>query len=332
MLIPTQKKLFFSKNDPSDIRIGDLASIELNSNLNNKNNYAIIGYPDDEGIQLNAGRIGAKEGPESIRFFLYKMTPPYYFAENTQFNIKDIGDIDSALSLELKHVTANTKVTELLQQNFKVISFGGGHDYGFPDAKAFCEFHLLKNPSLQPIILNFDAHLDVRPNDLSNHSGTPFYRLMNEFQDKIQIIEIGTQTQCNSKNHWNWALKNKIEIHSLKELESSHWQCLTKSKTIENIKPNQPVFISFDIDGLRNSDAGGCSQSWPTGLKIKDCLAFLNLIYQKSSCTGLGIYEVAPKFDFDFRTSKAAALIAYDFIFQSERESKVGLLRKDLLL
>ena len=81
-LLPTDSKIFFSKNDPQDIRLGDLIEpIEADriSQLTSlKNKYAVISYPDDEGISLNGGRLGAKEAPSVIKTFLYKMyqNPP----------------------------------------------------------------------------------------------------------------------------------------------------------------------------------------------------------------------------------------------------------------
>jgi formiminoglutamase len=66
--------IFFSKNDPQDIRLGDLAkAASFNSPINS--DLSIWGYPDDEGIFLNGGRPGAHKAPEQIRKFFYKMTP-----------------------------------------------------------------------------------------------------------------------------------------------------------------------------------------------------------------------------------------------------------------
>lgn len=140
--------------------------------------------------------------------------------------------------------------------------------------------------------------------------------MKDEFKNQFELIEIGLQPQCNSSSHWSWAQSNGLHLYSLNEIESSNWQCLWENPLLKHITPSTPVFISFDIDGLKNSEAGGCSQSWPTGLSLNKTLQFLNQVYSKSACNSLGIYEVAPVFDFDNRTSKAAALIAYQFIFQ----------------
>ncbi len=95
----------------------------------------------------------------------------------------------------------------------------------------------------------------------------------------------------------------------------TQWEVVWKNKFIAALTKETPVFVSFDIDSLCSADAGGCSQAWPTGLKVSECLKFLKKLYSVANVRGLGIYEVAPNFDFDFKTSKAAALLAHQFIF-----------------
>src|SRR3954469_20549389 len=35
----------------------------------------IVGFPSDEGVRRNGGRVGAAQGPAAIRQALYKLTP-----------------------------------------------------------------------------------------------------------------------------------------------------------------------------------------------------------------------------------------------------------------
>lgn len=326
MLNPTDISLFFSKDDPQDIRLGELVkSVALPSSVDTDTHqggqFAIVGYPDDEGIQLNGGRPGAKSAPDTIRKIFYKMTPPHDWKKNYPF-LFDIGNVPESTTLDARHDIALKAVNQITDHAIKIISLGGGHDYGYVDGHAFLEKNIKRSNAVKPVIINFDAHLDVRPNVktgvTTNHSGTPFYRLKEKFKDSFNMIEIGLQPQCNSRTHWEWALENNIELISLNDVESTNWDAVWKSKTIAAITQNTPVFISFDIDGLCIADAGGCSQAWPTGLKIADCLTFLKRLYDQSNTQGLGIYEVSPPLDTDFKTSKAAALLMYHFIFNSK--------------
>jgi formiminoglutamase len=315
LLIPTLPSLFFTKNDSEDPRLGDhFKSKAFAPDSLQENDYVIVGYPDDEGIKLNSGRPGASEAPKLIRQFLYKMSWPNSNKQSTQY--LDFGDLENKSLLELKHQSAREITSKLHQKKTKVISFGGGHDYGFSDASAFVENYL--DSGEKPVVINFDAHLDVRPTTLGFNSGTPFYRLLNEYSEQIELIEIGLQPQCNSFKHREWALSKKAHLFDLKNLQcEKKMMRLFDEPVFKKIKPTTPVFISFDIDCITSSEAGGCSQSWVTGLKTQDCLHFLASLYNKSNCRGLGIYEVSPVLDLDFRTSKTAALIAYHFLFQN---------------
>lgn len=312
---PTSQKLFFSKNDPNDLRLGDIFQNttieELSEKTDISNSYCILGYPDDEGIRLNGGRTGAASGPDTIRQFLYKMTP----AQITQ-DYYDIGSLETeSTPLENRHQLAKEIVFTLQNKKIRTISLGGGHDYGYPDTSGFLKANI--GPGEKPLILNFDAHLDVRPTDKGYNSGTPFYRLLNEFEGQFDFAEIGIQPQCNSLKHREWAQARKVNIFNLKDIQlNGGLTSLLEHSLFKKLTKSTPVFISFDIDGLSSTEAQGCSQSWVTGLKTEDYLLFFSKLAKLCDIRGLGIYEVSPPLDINNQTAKTAALIAYHFLFE----------------
>ncbi len=317
MFFPVQTDLFFSKNDSNDIRLGDI--FKNYSEQNKTDDYLIFGYPDDEGIRLNGGRPGSATAPNLIRQFLYKMTVPEIYFSSEQFKNKkflDYGNLDLSGDLYLRHEKAKQTLMSVYSQQSKIITLGGGHDYGYPDGAAFIKNYFGPNKK-KPLIINFDAHLDVRPSTLNFNSGTPFYRLLTEFKNQFNLLEIGLQPQCNSVGHWHWAIEQGAQCIPLTEIEKTNWAVVWQNKMIQELDLTTPVLISFDIDAITAAEAGGCSQAWGTGLKISECLYFLNQLYKKSDVRSLGIYEVSPPLDRDFQTSKTAALLAYNFIFNS---------------
>ncbi len=304
--------MFFTKNDPKDLRLGDLVKSKTTEDLVVNNAFAILGYSDDEGIRLNGGRIGAAEGPQKIREFLYKMTPP---STSDLPALADMGDISLAIPLEQRHEAVKQEVYKLHQKQQRVISLGGGHDYGYADGAAFIQQY--QNSKNKPVILNFDAHLDVRPTEKGLNSGTPFYRLLTEFAGKFLFAEIGIQPQCNSPYQRQWAAVNGAEIFDLSDIQKGQGLAsLWNHDFFRNLNTETPVFISFDVDGITSSEGGGCSQAWATGLGTQDFLNFFHQLKTQSDIRALGIYEVSPPLDTDNRTSKIAALIAYNFIMQ----------------
>lgn len=312
---PTSQKLFFSKNDPDDIRLGDLFKPATANELNTPDVFCILGYPDDEGIKLNNGRPGSAFAPATIRQYLYKMTPSFI-----QSKYYDIGDLNIVSDLGTRHQIAQETIQNLQTKKIKTICLGGGHDYAYSDASGFLKAFLnSQSDQIQkPVVLNFDAHLDVRPTQNGFNSGTPFFRLLNEFENQFEFAEIGIQPQCNSIKHRDWALHKKTHIFNLKDiLRNDGLSSLFKHPLFSKITKSTPVFISFDIDCLTSTEAPGCSQSWVTGLKTEDFLKFFSMLSKVSDVRGLGIYEVSPPLDFNEQTSKTAALIAYNYLFQS---------------
>lgn len=272
--------------------------------------FSLLGYPDDEGILINKGRPGAKEGPDKIREYLYRMTPPLSLSSN--FSLKDHGNIDTSLSLWDRHKEAQKKVSSLLKIPHNLpITLGGGHDYAYPDGAAFLETF-----QDNPLVINFDAHLDVRPVPPEGpSSGTPFFRLLNE-DIPFTFYEIGIQEQCNSQAHLQWCLEKKVRVithneilHSNKSLSS-----LVCQNMGEDLLKPRPTFISIDIDAFSSSYAMGCSQSWPSGLNPDEFLKLFSILVQRLDVKLLGIYEVSPPLDFDGLTSKLAALIIHHYI------------------
>lgn len=310
------KSLFFSKNDPLDPRLGD--RVQAISDLATfKGDCVILGYTDDEGIFNNGGRPGAQAGPDKIREFFYKLTEK---SGPTPKVLGDFGNLGvatgaiSPISLQQRHETALQWVEQTHQQKIKMITLGGGHDYGFPDGAGFLN-HFLKGPH-KPLILNFDAHLDVRPlkNNVIN-SGTPFYRLLETYPQKFDFVEIGIQNQCNSQTHRDYVNSKNGKIIGLDEiLEKGLWTCLEST-----LKPyfdsQRPTFLSMDIDAFSSSEAPGCSQSWASGLRANEVLPVVDKLCQRLNIAHLGIYEVCPMLDNDNHTSKLAALLMHRYLF-----------------
>lgn len=316
MIHPVDPKLFFTRNDPNDLRLGDFVTSGIvRDNLKNlilDGDLILWGYPDDEGIQINGGRPGAKEGPFFIRTYFYKMTPDLWGQSFPK--ILDLGNIDVQFSLEERHKTGQ-QLSYLATESNKIwATLGGGHDYGYPDAAGFCQ-SILKQ-GLKPVVINFDAHLDVRPTDKGFHSGTPFFRLLNEYSDKIHFYEIGIQAQCNSRQHLSWVKSKGAKIIPLDDLigENAIGIFLNRLKKELSFLKNSPLFISLDIDGFTSNEAPGCSQSWTRGLCLNQFSFGLRWLCENFSVQGLGIYEVSPPLDQDNRTSKLSALILHDFL------------------
>jgi len=303
---PTKKNLYCKNQNEKDPRLGDLCI--FHEQPNGQNQYVIAGYPDDEGIKINNGRIGAKLGPDSIRQVFYKMTPK----PNGDGEIFDIGNLETSNPIKDRHDEVRKKAAKTFKAKQFWMALGGGHDYGFADAAGFLDVY----SSDDPLVINFDAHLDVRPTTTGLSSGTPFYRLLEEFE-AFGFIEVGIQQQCNSQEHLQWCQSKGGEILCFEEILYSG-QSLSDHFEIrfaKHLQKNRPTFLSIDIDGFSSSYAMGCSQAWPAGIEPAQFFPWLKMLKQKLNIRGIGIYEVSPPLDHDQRTAKLAAQIMHHFIY-----------------
>lgn len=310
-LQPADEKLFFSRQDPEDPRLGEFTIEDLGPEV-----LSLWGYPDDEGIRLNGGRPGASLAPEQIRRSLYRMTPARSWPRTCL--IKDQGDWAlEGMSLEDRGELIRQGVFEHHRERKSfLLSLGGGHDYGYPDGAGFLD--AFRGQSQKPLILNFDAHLDVRPLDRGPTSGTPFRRLLENYPGEFEFIEVGIQNHCNSPFHWEWALRNGATIVPLEEIQQH--RLLASLQEVLEPNPERPLWLSLDIDCLNSSEAPGCSAPNASGLRVEDLQRLWPWLFESFSCKGLGIYEVSPPLDIDSRTSRTAALMIHASIHEILRQ------------
>lgn len=320
----TASRLFFSRHDEDDFRWGDfakpiqshpLAAINKKSlsRENNKNpNIGIWGYADDDGIILNTGRPGAQLAPEVIRKFFYRLTPPTISTK--PFHISDYGDWTSGPSL----ASQIELISPLLAQHLHyhpMITLGGGHDYGSVDGAGFMQWYLQNSstPHLKPLIINFDAHLDVRPwqNELS--SGTPFSWLLDHYPDQFEFLEVGIQNHCSSPHHREWLYKKQVPIIDLDFIRKVGIVPALQ-QALAGTSIHQACYISLDIDVFSQSYAPGCSQSWGAGFVYEEMDLALSWLLLNKNVRLLGIYEVSPPLDTDSKTSKLAACMMDSFV------------------
>ncbi len=290
----TEKKTseLLTEKDGDDLRLKDhwhaLTSLDLLKDISQHDGESvlIVGYPDDEGVRLNGGRAGAVEGPSAILQYLGKMvvrdSPKIYVLESLP--------LDQPLAQ--RHEWAERVVTQALKAGLRVITMGGGHDYGYPDASAYMEV-------VKGKVLNIDAHLDMRP-ILQNqfNSGTPFRRLVERFGGR-SLIQYGFWPHTNAVAHESFARKH----HSL------------LIAATENLPPIEgPLGLSICLDAF--TGIRGVSAPQIIGLPVERALDSIRRFRFQSQW--LGLYEVAPNLDpITHDSGRLAAMLAYYFIHRS---------------
>ena len=295
-VIPVEDGIFYTRNDPNDIRFGDivLRDIEQYSTAQ----VVILGCPQDEGISRNRGRLGARFAPTEIRRDLYRYPVTEF---HKHLVLMDVGDVEINGTLEETHELLSDTVRKLIADGKKVIVLGGGNDISYPDCLA------LSAETEKPLVFNIDRHLDVRA-DTPRNSGTPYRQLLEEgIIQPGMFHEVGINSFANSPKYLEYVLDIGASIHYLGDLRAAG---VGKSlRAVIDGADSDGIFFGFDLDVVRAMEAPGVSDPGPMGFSAREVCEIADVAAADPRTRIIEITEVCPKFDRDRLTSKLAANI-----------------------
>ncbi|HLY08803.1 MAG TPA: formimidoylglutamase [Planctomycetota bacterium] len=291
-----EEGLFFRRNDPNDVRMGEWV-------VRRREHFAkcqlvLLGCPQDQGIERNRGRVGARLAPTEIRRAFYRL--PKHSVLDT-LRLFDLGDLILQPTLEATHALQAEVVGRLLKEGKVVLSLGGGNDIAYPDCKAAAK------QFGRVCAFNIDAHLDLRA-DREPNSGTPYRQLLDEEHLRPELFhEVGIQPLSNSSTYLEYARERGISVHTLADVQDRGVdEVLRGPLSASQVKA---IFWGFDLDSVRASDAPGVSAPSPIGLTAEQICRIGTLAGRDARTRLIEISEVNPSQDVDGRTSRLAALI-----------------------
>eukprot|EP01120_Amphizonella_sp_Union-15-10_P009940 TRINITY_DN3882_c0_g1_i2.p1 TRINITY_DN3882_c0_g1~~TRINITY_DN3882_c0_g1_i2.p1 ORF type:complete len:305 (-),score=51.63 TRINITY_DN3882_c0_g1_i2:69-983(-) len=266
----------------------------------------LLGFPHDEGVRRNGGRVGAKNGPKTFRSFLEKMgtvVNPEFSLDLRSIEISDGGDVDPDISLEDAHKELTKTASQILKS--------GGNDQSYPNARALLEY--MNGDSIG--VINIDAHLDVRPlKDGKVHSGSPFRLLLSDERFKSsssKFCEFASQgSQC-SKEHWDYVLSHDpmTRIFPLSEVKLKGIE-MAFNEALAFLGDN--IFVSFDLDSITSADAPGVSCPANIGLVAEDALFICLAAGKNPKVKYFDVSEFNPDVE-GYRTGRLVVLMFYYF-------------------
>lgn len=304
--------LFFSRNDESDPRMGDIV-LHKRKDFSGEIHVGIVGVPDDTGVKRNHGRPGAKDAPDEIRKALYKLTPfpltkwktPSAEKRISDLHIFDFGNVKIGTLLEQTHERLEAVLSELLTHNIFPIVLGGGHDIAYPIFSTISRS--IKNCG----VINIDAHLDVRKPDPQCNSGTSFRQMLDQPRNALlpmNFVEIGIQPFINAREHYDWLIERGATIFSLQETKKEGMAKILELAYEIAANSADALYVSLDMDSVRSADAPGVSAPNPLGLTPEEFFLAAEFAGRRHKTKAVDIAEVNPKYDADGRTCKLAAL------------------------
>ncbi|MDF2463510.1 MAG: agmatinase [Ramlibacter sp.] len=271
---------------------------------------AFIGVPLDIGT---SNRPGARFGPREIRAES-ALLRPYNMATGAApfdtLQVADLGDVAiNTYSLEKSLDIITAFYDEVLAANCRPITLGGDHTIALPILRAVAKKH-------GPVALvHVDAHADVNDTmfgEIVAH-GTPFRRAVDEgLLACDKVWQIGLRGTGYAADDFDWPRRQGFTVVQAHEV---WYQTLTPlmAQVRERVGPSQPVYITFDIDGVDPAFAGGTGTPEIGGLTVPQALEIVR------GCRGLNVVggdlvEVAPAYDPSGNTALLGANLAYEML------------------
>jgi len=293
--------------------------------------HILIGIPDDRGVALNSGHLGASGGPDSFRQSFYRL----YDVRLAQgpwagSQWSDFGDVKLLASIADTHSALAEVVSYLLAQGARRVHvIGGGHDFSFGSYLG----HSRSCSGVVPI-LNFDAHFDLRPMEQGEiNSGTPFRRVIETLGDRVDlgraIFEIGIQRERNPQSLWDFAQTHGVSVAEYTAGQSAwrFWNSPVKNPTEKctleehlrawlNLQLSQSTFsghlhASIDLDVFAVAAAMGTSASTSFGVPVETLWPCVEDVLSRKICRVVDVAELCPARDSQMQTARLAAALVF---------------------
>lgn len=263
---------------------------------------AVTGIPFDQAV---TNRPGTRLGPRAIREASSLQSPdaPYGwpFDPLSELNIIDYGDVafDYA-NIPAFPDTLTDHIRTILTADVASVALGGDHYISFPILKAYAEKY---GPMS---LLQFDAHTDTWADDNMSRvdHGTMFYKAVKSgIVDPARSVQVGIRTSN----------EDTLGVNIIDAREVYEAGPAATAQKIKGILGDNPVYLSFDIDGLDPAFAPGTGTPVWGGLSSIQASIILRDI-AGINIKGGDVVEVSPPYDTSGATAIAGAHVAMQII------------------
>lgn len=291
----------------------------------------MLGLPDDTGVALNGGRVGAAEAPSAFRAALAGYGTPFDLerAAVVRVRVLDAGDVVSAEghdeeALHETHRRVTEAVRAIHDAGFVPVCVGGGHDLTYPSVRALAE-HVADASEAKAAGpndaagslggINVDAHLDVRE---EVGSGMAFRRLIeNGHLDARRFTVLGASRFVHAREHAGWLEDGGAAVFGIGAVHDDaatvdHAFSLAFGSVLA--RPVLPGFVTIDLDAIDGAYAPGVSAVNPSGLDVATVAGIAERAGRTPGVRHFDLMELSPPYDVDGRTARVAALLFLHFV------------------
>ena len=259
----------------------------------------LLGFPSDEGVHRNGGRVGAAGAPDEIRRMLYRLTPDAErFEESVDLieHTRDLGNLVLSDDVERDQERLAETLDPLLHAGSFVIVLGGGHETSFGHFQGYA----LGGKRVG--ILNWDAHPDVRDlKDGLGHAGSPFRQAILDPSGACrQFVAAGLLPHVVARSHLEF-----IAAHGGRFV----WRRDLSPARVDDIFGSLagPSFVRFDLDAVEQAAAPGASSPSVGGITAELWLYAAYRAGRTRAVTSCDVVEMNPVYDRDSAAARLAA-------------------------
>jgi len=271
---------------------------------------AFIGVPLDIGT---SHRPGARFGPRQIRAES-ALIRPYNMATGAApfdtLQVADLGDVPiNTYSLDKSLPIITAFYDRVLAAGCKPLTLGGDHTIALPILRAVKARH-------GPVALvHVDAHADINDDMFGERiaHGTPFRRAVEEgLLQCDKVWQIGLRGTGYAADDFDWPRAQGFTVVPAHEVWYASLAPLM-ARVRESVGTTTPVYLSFDIDGIDPSFAGGTGTPEVGGLTVPQALEVIR------GCSGVNLVgadlvEVSPPYDVSGNTALLGANLLYEML------------------
>jgi guanidinobutyrase len=267
------------------------------------------------GVPLDIGtshRPGTRFGPRQIRAES-ALIRPYNMATGAApfdaLQVADLGDVAiNTYNLQKSVEIIERHYQPIVDSGCKPLTLGGDHTIVLPILRAMARKH-------GPVALvHVDAHADVNDDMFGERiaHGTPFRRAVEEgLLQCDKVWQIGLRGSGYAAEDFDWPRQQGFTVVPAHEV---WYQSLAPlMQRVRTAIGNAPCYLSFDIDGIDPSFAGGTGTPEIGGLTVPQALEVIR------GCRGMNLVggdlvEVSPPYDTSGNTALLGANLLYEML------------------
>ncbi|MFW3554977.1 formimidoylglutamase [Staphylococcus caprae] len=282
------------------VKFGDLSKVEKSGT---RKGVGILGYAVDKGVELNKGRIGAKEGPNAIKKAFAGLPDLNQCEELVDYgNVEH--DHDALIDTQKEYAELAAKSIQNHKQTFLL---GGGHDIAY--AQYLATRKVYPNESIG--VINIDAHFDTRDEGEST-SGTSFRQIL-EQDDNADYMVLGISQGGNTQGLFDYAKEKHVQYVYADELLNQVSPPI-KDMIEHFIHDHDIIMFTVCMDVVDSAFAPGVSAPAVLGIYPHTVFELAKRIIPSEKVASISIAEMNPQYDLDNRTAKLVANLVHHFL------------------